>query len=130
MTTYVTDTHALLWYLGGSPQLSDAARAAFDDALSGNGQVNIPAIVLAEAVMLIEKRRIAIDMNRITTALKSKPGFQLTPLSPEVVLRTQTLTALPDIHDRLIVAEAQELGATLITRDRLIASSGLVPVVW
>jgi PIN domain nuclease of toxin-antitoxin system len=48
----------------------------------------------------------------------------------EMVLRIQTLTALPDIHDRLIVAAALEVGASIITRDQAITKSGLAPVVW
>jgi len=84
MSLYVTDTHALLWYLGGSPQLSIAARSAFDEAASGSGEVRVPAIVLAELVMLVEKRRIMIDVNEIVAALRAIPGFDLTSLSPEI----------------------------------------------
>ena len=39
MTDYVTDTHSLFWYLGGSPLLSAAARSAFDEAATGSSQV-------------------------------------------------------------------------------------------
>jgi PIN domain nuclease of toxin-antitoxin system len=80
--------------------------------------------------MLIEKRHITLDMASIVSALKTKSGFHLIPLSPEVAIDIQRLTALRDIHDRLIVAEAMRLGATLITRDLQITASGLVPVVW
>jgi PIN domain nuclease of toxin-antitoxin system len=45
MTVYVADTHTLLWYLGGSAQLSSSARAALDSAASGESQVVVPAIV-------------------------------------------------------------------------------------
>ena len=75
MALYVSDTHALLWYLGGSPQLSMTARAAFDEAVSGSNQVIVPAIVLAELVMLAEKRRRAIDVNRIVATLQSILAF-------------------------------------------------------
>ena len=122
MTHYVADTHALLWYLGGSPLLGVAARTAFDEAANGTSQVSVPAIALAE---LVQRKRIGQSHR-----LRSAAGFRLTSLSPEVALRTRFLTALPDIHDRLIVAEALETGATLITRDQLIATSGLAPTVW
>ena len=130
MTTYVADTHALLWYLGGSKLLGPQAHAAFDETINGVSQVCVPAMVLAEAVMLIEKRHIALDIGSIVAALRSRPGFELTSLSPEVAIDIQKLTALRDIHDRLIVAEAMRLGATLITRDMQITASGLAPVVW
>ena len=54
----------------------------------------------------------------------------MTSLSPEIAIRTQLLTALPDIHDRLIVAEAFETGASLITCDQAITRSGAVAIVW
>ena len=130
MSLYIADAHALVWYLGGSPLLSMAARAAFDEAAGGSDVVHVPAIVLAELVMLAEKRRSVIDVTRIVAALRAAPGFRLTSLSPEVTIRIQSLTALSDIHDRLIVAEAIESGATLITCDQAITASGLVPVVW
>lgn len=130
MSLYVTDTHALLWYLAGSPQLSVAARSALDEAVHGSGEVRVPAIVLAELVMLVEKRRITTDVNGIVAALRAIPGFCLTSLSPEIAIRIQSLTALPDIHDRLIVAEALESGASLITCDQVITRSGAVATVW
>lgn len=130
MALYIVDTHALLWYLGGSPQLSGPARAALDEAASGLSQVLVPAIVLSELVMLAEKRHGTIDMARIVEVLQAAPGFRLSSLSPEIAVRIQSLTALPDIHDRLIVAEALEAGATLITRDQTITASGLVPTLW
>jgi PIN domain nuclease of toxin-antitoxin system len=130
VTTYVTDTHALLWYLSGSPQLTDAARSAFDGALRPSVEIIVPAIVIAEAVMLIEKRRVSIDIRRVVTKLTSTTGYKLVPLSPELVLTISSLTTIPDIHDRLIVAEAIERGATLITKDRLITASRLVPILW
>ena len=43
MALYVTDTHALVWYLSGSSLLGAAARSAFDEVTSGMSQVNVPA---------------------------------------------------------------------------------------
>lgn len=71
-----------------------------------------------------------IDLIGIVTTLRSAPGFRLTPLSPEAAIRIHSLITLSDIHDRLIVAEALETGATVITRDQAITASGLVLVVW
>lgn len=130
MSHYVTDTHAFLWYLGGSSQLSATARTIFDEAADGMTDIFILAIVLAEAAMLIEKRRIRADFSQIITKLKSVPYFHLTSLTSEIVTRIPNLVLLPDIHDRLIVAEALELKSNLITRDKLIAQSQIVPVVW
>jgi PIN domain nuclease of toxin-antitoxin system len=42
----------------------------------------------------------------------------------------RNLTAIPEMHDRIIVAAAIEHEATLITFDKTIRESGLVDVVW
>ena len=115
MNTFVTDTHALLWYLAGSPSLGETARETFDLALTGTNEIHVPAIVLAELVILSEKRHAKIDATAIVAKLRETPGFQLTFLTPAIALGIQTLTALGDIHDRLIVAEALAKGASLIS---------------
>ena len=130
MAVYVADTHALLWYLSGDKNLTSAARSAFDEATSGSSQIIVPAIVIAELVRLCEKGGIDTHISQIITTLRSRPGFLLTALTPEIATGIQPLMTLNDIHDRLIVAEAIASGAILITRDKVITDSGLVPVLW
>ena len=130
MPLYVADTHALVWYLSGSAQLSLTARQVLDGAVRDEHQINIPAIVLAELVMLSEKHSGRFNLPRIVARLRQVPGFRLTSLSPDVALRIAELAELPDIHDRLIVAEALKLGASLLTRDQAIAESNLVTTIW
>jgi PIN domain nuclease of toxin-antitoxin system len=86
--------------------------------------------VLAELILVIEKRCVVIDLSHMVAVMKNFPGFSFTSLSPQIVLRSQSLAVLPDIHDRLIVAEALEIGTALITRDRRIQESNLVQTVW
>lgn len=40
------------------------------------------------------------------------------------------LSALPDMHERLIVAEARARAAALVSVDRAITASELVSLVW
>lgn len=129
-TTYVADTHSLIWYLIGSPQLGVRARQAIDDAVSGRAALIIPVIVLAKLVLLVEKGRILASLDAMLALLHGQEGFLIQPLSVEVVLIIRGPSQLPDIHDRLIVAEALMHNAALITRDRAITSSDLVSVLW
>jgi len=46
MTSYIVDTHALIWYLVDDPRLGEKAREILQS--SGNRLI-VPAIVLAEA---------------------------------------------------------------------------------
>ena len=129
-TIYVADTHALLWYLAGSSLLGSAARHAFDEAVRGQATVVIPVIALAELTMLLEKGRAELSLDEVLDVLKKTSGFVIEPLLKDTVIRVRQMTSLPDIHDRLIVAEAESHGAPLITVDQAIVASGLVAIVW
>ena len=130
MATYVTDTHALVWYLNNRPELSDTARSVFRGAAGGANQIVVPTIVIAELIMMIEKRRTALSIAQVITTLKKVKGYRFVPLTVPIVLQIQAAVALPDLHDRFIVATALHLGAPLITQDKLITQSGVIPVIW
>ncbi|MEZ4734777.1 MAG: type II toxin-antitoxin system VapC family toxin [Caldilineaceae bacterium] len=130
MTLYAADTHVIIWYWSGSPRLSATAHQLLDDAFAGRHAIVISPIVLAELILIAEKQRAPLSLPAVIAALTSTPAFQLVSLSPSMALHTQQLTALPDIHDRLIVAAALTFGATLITQDRAITQSGVIPVIW
>ncbi len=134
MTEYVTDTHPLLWNLFTPKLLGRAAFAAFRAVDRGQAKLYVPAIVVSEMVMVIEKGRIPNttmqDLLDEISLLELSPLHELLPLLHTTALASRTLTALPDIFDRLIVIEALRLGLPLITRDTVIRASGLVNVVW
>ncbi len=52
------------------------------------------------------------------------------PLDRELVLKSQSIKNIKDVHDRIIVATANILGTKLITRDRKIMESGLAETIW
>ena len=131
---YLADAHAMLWHLFEPRRLGSAARAAFADADSGSARVLLPAVVLAEMIMVIERGRLpGITMNRLLTvfqAMQSSHNYILFPLLSEVVIASHSLTVVPDIFDRLIVADARRMKVPLISRDATISISGLANVVW
>ena len=57
MSDYVTDTHALYWYLTASPKLGANAQGAFLNGEQGKARIHIPSIVLAELYYLNVKYR-------------------------------------------------------------------------
>ncbi|MGH9766999.1 MAG: type II toxin-antitoxin system VapC family toxin [Blastocatellia bacterium] len=134
MNEYVVDTQAMIWFLFASNRLKQTARVALRDAVVGKARIYLPAVVIAEMIMIVEKRRIpGAAMAQLINHLhwmKSQPNYELLPLDPELVISSRTLTTVPDIFDRLIVAEALRLGLPLITSDSVIRSSGLVNVIW
>lgn len=130
MATYVTDTHALVWYLTGSAELSSPARQVFRDTARGIHQILVPVIVVAELVMMIEKQRTSLNAGQIVTQLQQTGGYQVLPLTLPIALRIQAIPTIPDLHDRFIVATALANQSTLITCDAAITHSGVVPVIW
>ena len=54
----VADTHALLWWFTESPQLGRKAAEIFQSCEQGGTVIFIPAIVIAEALSIFEKKRV------------------------------------------------------------------------
>ena len=130
MTTYVADTHSLIWYLGAPDRLGSLARHAFAEATAGRARIVVSVIVLAEIVFIVERGRVRADVRDIIRRVRSSPAFEIVPLTLATVLRLQTLAEVPEMHDRLLVAEALARKAQLITRDRTITEAGIIPTVW
>jgi PIN domain nuclease of toxin-antitoxin system len=130
LKTYITDTHSLLWAFTRPNKLGDKARAAFEEIAEGRAVLLIPVIVLAELFFTVENKPIQADLKEILTRLRRSPNVQFVDLAFETVTKLPDLTAIPEMHDRMIVAEALNQRADLITRDESITDFGLVNVVW
>jgi PIN domain nuclease of toxin-antitoxin system len=128
--TYVIDTHPLVWFLDGSPRLSQTAGDALRDPTA---QVVIPAIVLAEIKFLHGRGRIRVDLPSLLGHVTASSNLRIHPLDETVAERLPTTL---NIHDGLIVATALTLRDVLsetvavITKDAEIVASGLVAVIW
>jgi predicted nucleic acid-binding protein len=127
---YVTDTHSLLWYPYDVPHLGPDAQAAFEDIGTGDAVLLIPAIVLAEVVYTVERRRHDIDVIEALDRIAEADNFQVLPFDLDGARSLVTLTDIPEMHDRMIVAAARVYGAPLITRDEEIRQAGVVECVW
>ena len=114
------DTHALVWLMFGEAKLGKKASKAINLSARANRLV-VSAITPWEIGVLVAKKRIDLHqdaMQWVRTAI-SLPGIRLAPLEPEIAVAS---TRLPfEIHadpaDRILVATAQHLGATLVTAD-------------
>lgn len=133
MTNFVTDTHALIWYLEDSDRLGHEADAAFDSCDRGESTIFVPTICLVELIYLREKGRIPIDLKRtLDTHLASGlTNFVTADLTPAVVTALESIPRelVPDLPDRVIAATAKALDLPLLSRDRALRKSGLA-VVW
>ena len=129
-TRLVADTHALWWYFRSPERLSAAASVVFQLAETGNATVVVPAIVVAEFYYLSAKLGSALAPSALLEALDSVNGIELSELGRAQLERLDRFPEVPEMHDRLIAAEADVLGAPVVTRDAVLAASDRVPTVW
>ena len=134
MTDYVTDTHAVIWYLSKNKRLSRKARAIFQKAQAGYGHVVVPSIVLVETIFLVQRMRVEEEITRILLALTEDPadGIYIYPLNKVVVQALSRFgpIAVPELADRIIAATALYLDLPLLTTDSAIQESGFIKTVW
>ena len=115
------DTHALVWSVEERPRLGNLAKRAINIAARLN-QIAVSAISPWEVALLVSKGRLNLStdvMVWVREAL-SKPGVNFVALEPEIAVAS---TRLPfemhaDPADRILVATAKQLGATLVTADK------------
>jgi PIN domain nuclease of toxin-antitoxin system len=130
---YVVDAHALVWFLEGNPRLGPNARRVMQDPAS---ILYLPAIALAEACWVVEHGRTSIPtVADLMADVDADARVVLVPLDRPILDRSLTVSGVSEMHDRQIVATAQQLAGRsgpipLITRDPDITASGLVPVIW
>lgn len=127
---YVTDTHTLFWYLKKDKKLSSGALKIFEAAERGETRIVISAIVIAELYWVNRKQAAFTDFAKLYSDIKSKPFFQIVDYDADEVLNFDVNAAVPEMHDRMIVGLAKQLGAPLITVDSLITGSKLVDIIW
>jgi PIN domain nuclease of toxin-antitoxin system len=115
------DTHVLLWLMFGEPMLGPKTKKAIALA-SLKSLLLVSAITPWEIGMLAGKKRINLyrDVLDWVRSALSMPGVGLTPLSLEVAVGSNQLPfeMQSDPADRILVATARHLGATLVTADR------------
>lgn len=130
---YVADTHTLLWHLFDPSRLSIIAFEAFQEIGQNEALLHLPAVVIAEALMIIEKKRVQgtqTQFEQLLQQMNTSDNYRIGQLDLTIVLKAAQYRQIKDIFDRLIVAEASLLNAPLITRDEEITASTLVPIIW
>ena len=117
----LVDTHTLIWMVEEAPRLGVETAKVLNKAGREN-RIAVSAITPWEIGLLVSRGRLQLGadvMHWIRTAL-AKPGVRLAPLDPEIAVESTRLPfeMHPDPADRILVATARHLGATLVTADR------------
>jgi PIN domain nuclease of toxin-antitoxin system len=111
------DTHALLWFYLGDPQLSAAARLLIEDA--ANSKLVSPASYWELAIKIgLGKYTLTESYDEFIQHAIFDNGFLILPVEPR---HTAALITLPKHHkdpfDRLLVAQAMVEGMPLVSAD-------------
>lgn len=115
------DTHLLLWVSDDRPRLSRAARALIEDR---DNQLFFSVASLWEVAIKTSRGQpdFRVDARLLRRALLDNHYEEL-PIASEHAVTVGTLPAIHrDPFDRLLVAQAQVEGITLLTADPILAS--------
>ncbi|MCY3821443.1 MAG: type II toxin-antitoxin system VapC family toxin [Gammaproteobacteria bacterium] len=130
--TALLDTHVLIWWLNDRMQLSTRQREVVE-AATPDAPVFVSEISLWEVAMLasLDRIRLALPLREWLDKAVAPPLVRRQGISPAVATE---IAALPDsFHrdpaDRILVATARVLGATLLTNDRRIVDASLTPTL-
>ena len=125
------DTHTWIWWIDDTTRLSEKAKEAIDKAVI-EGNVYISSISAWEIAMLVNKGRLKLKMDAATWVSYSEalPYVTFVPVNNRIAVNSVALPLHPDPADRLIVATALYLGATIVTKDSKVATYDGVKTIW
>jgi PIN domain nuclease of toxin-antitoxin system len=114
------DTHILVALLAGSLSAEEAALVA-------DGPVAISDIVLWEMAKLVQLGRLEMDLED-ATYLRCLERIRVIPISPRIAKLSTEMDFKSDPADEIIAATSLAEGIPLLTRDRRIRRSKIVPL--
>lgn len=126
--TALLDTHVLIWWLTDGARLSPAQREVVASA-SAASPLLVSDISLWEVAMLhsLGRVRLSLPLREWLEMAVAPPLVRRHGISPAIAAELATLPESfhRDPADRILVATARVLGATLLTQDRRIIDAEL-----
>jgi PIN domain nuclease of toxin-antitoxin system len=129
---FLIDTHIVVRWLAEPKKLSREQIRVLREAVRRREPVAVSAVTLLEIAVLFGEGAMRGNLTAadILSELESNPAFHIEPLTIDVAAEVAALgDALRDPADRAIVCTARVRGLRLLTSDRRIVDSQLVPVV-
>ena len=128
----LVDTHVVVWLAFNQTQISSKARAAIEEARALRDGLAISDMTLWEVGTLAGRGRIQLGINLESFLRELEARFVVLPITSRACVRATSFPATypKDPADRIIGATALVEGLSLITADREIRRSKLVPTIW
>ena len=115
------DTHIWVWVATGDQRLQMPSFLRSVSRWTSTSSLRISVISVWEVAMLEAKRRLTFSISCLEWVQRALqlPGMTLASLTPEIAVESSRLPGSfhGDPADRIIVATARHLGATLVTQD-------------
>jgi PIN domain nuclease of toxin-antitoxin system len=126
------DTHVVLWLTSDPARLSGRARTAIEVSRKNGEGVAICDITLLELTTLASKGRIKVAISFESFLQEIEARFVVLPITGRVCAHAMGFPATypKDPADRIIGATALVEGLSLLTADREIRRSRLIPTIW
>ena len=128
------DTHALVWWVAEPKRIPAKARRALDAAVKAGESIAVSSISLWEIAMLVTRKRLTftIDAETWIASVEALPFLTFIPVDNRIAVRSVQLEEFPhrDPADRIIVATAFGLGATVVTADTRLRRYKPLATLW
>ncbi len=125
------DTHTWIWWVDDSTQLSPRAKVTIDTAAADSG-FYLSSISAWEVAMLVHqgKLQLTMDVDIWVAHTEALPFVTFVPISNRIAIQSVTLPIHPDPADRIIIATALSLGATIVTKDSKMSAYANIQTIW
>src|SRR5690554_6299504 len=126
---YLLDTHTLLWYVDGNPQLPDNVGSIVTDT-KNLCFFSVASIWEMSIKISLQKLQLKFSLEELLAYL-SKNSISILEINPT---HTITLLNMPFIHrdpfDRMLIAQAKTENLALITKDNHIKQYPDIKTLW
>ncbi len=128
----LVDTHVVVWLAFDEYRISSKAKAAIDEARDLRDGLAISDMTLLEIGTLASRGRVHLGISLESFLQEVETRFVVLPITGRACARAMSFpTTYPkDPAGRIIGATALVEGLSLITADREIRRSKLVPTIW